>query len=213
MIVSGANAHGHDHFEDLIAASRAGRLHRADHARRYRLLALHLGLDRQAEGRRACACEPEAHQRSLCRADPWASRGRRLLFGGEAVLRLRSRQRHDLPDVGWRDHGAACRPADAGRRRGAAAQASGDDVLWRADLLCGFLASREHAERAGDEIPPLRLRRRSAAGRCRQALERDIRLRHSRRHRLDRDASHLPVECAGCHKIRHHRQAGAGLRR
>ncbi len=75
VVVSGTNAHGHDHFETLIAASRAGRLHGADHARRHRLLALHLGFDRQAEGRRACACEPETHQRSLCRTDPWPSRG------------------------------------------------------------------------------------------------------------------------------------------
>ena len=34
---------------------RAGRLHRADHLRRHGVLALHLGLHRQAEGRGACA--------------------------------------------------------------------------------------------------------------------------------------------------------------
>ena len=73
VVVSGANAHGHDRFEDLIAGCAAGGLHRADHARRHRVLALHLGLDRQAEGRGACACEPEADQRSLCRRRSSAS--------------------------------------------------------------------------------------------------------------------------------------------
>ena len=53
---------------------RAGGLHRADHARRHGVLALHLGLDRQAEGRGACACQPEAHRRSLRHAGRSASR-------------------------------------------------------------------------------------------------------------------------------------------
>ena len=87
------NAHGHKRFEDLIDGGEAGAAHRADHARRHRVLALHLGLDRQAEGRGACACRPQADQRSLRRADPRHHRERRLLFGGEAVLRLWARQR------------------------------------------------------------------------------------------------------------------------
>ncbi len=41
--------------------------------------------------------------------------GRRGLFGREAVLRLRARQRDDVSDVGRRDRGAAAGPADAGR--------------------------------------------------------------------------------------------------
>ena len=57
------------------------------------------------------------------------------LFGGEVVLRLRPRQRHDVPADGRRHHGAAGRPADAGRRRRAAAQTSGHGVLRGADLL------------------------------------------------------------------------------
>ena len=47
---------------------RAGALHRADHLRRHGVLALHLRLHRQAERRRARACQPQAHRRSLCRA-------------------------------------------------------------------------------------------------------------------------------------------------
>ena len=75
---------------------RAGRLHRADHRRRHRVLALHLGLDRQAERRGACARQPEADRRSLRHADRRHEGKRRLLFGGETVFRLRARQRHDL---------------------------------------------------------------------------------------------------------------------
>ena len=53
---------------------RAGGLHRADHRRRHRVLALHLGLDRQAERRGACARQPQAHRRSLRHADRRLSR-------------------------------------------------------------------------------------------------------------------------------------------
>ena len=88
--------------------------HRGDDARRHVLLALHLRLDRQAEGRRAYSCRSQAHRRSLCGADSRHYRERHLLFGGEAVFRLRPRQRADLPDVGGRDDGACCR---RGRRR------------------------------------------------------------------------------------------------
>ena len=42
--------------------------HRADHARRHLLLALHLGLDRQAQGRGARPRQSAAHRRPLCRA-------------------------------------------------------------------------------------------------------------------------------------------------
>ena len=62
------------------------------------------------------------------------------------------------------------------------------------------------------EAAALRLRRRSAADRSRPALERALRRRHPRRHRLDRDAAHLYQQPAGRREIRHHRQAGARLR-
>ncbi len=90
------------------------RRYRADHARRHVLLALHVGLDRQAQGRRAYARRSQAHRRSLRQADPRHRRKRYLLFGGEAVLRLWARQRADF---------SACRPAPRpcccrhGRRR------------------------------------------------------------------------------------------------
>ena len=61
-------------------------------------------------------------------------------------------------------------------------------------FYAAFLASAARAATRRDEIPLLRLRRRGAAGGRRQALARSLRRRHSRRHRLDRDAAHLPVQ-------------------
>ena len=212
VIVSGDNAQGHKRFEDLIDGAMAEAHDRADRARRHRVLALHLGLDRQAQGRGACPRRSEAHRRSLRRAVSQHHRERRLLFGGEAVLRLWARQCADLPDVGRRLHGAAAGPADAGWRRGAAAPASGHGVLRGADVLCGVPGKPRRAAARRDEIPLLRLGRRGAAGRCRQALARPLRRRHPRRHRLDRDAAHLPVQPRRRGEVRHHRQAGAGLR-
>ena len=52
----------------LIDGAMAEAADRADRARRHRVLALHLGLDRQAEGRGARPCRPEADRRSLRRA-------------------------------------------------------------------------------------------------------------------------------------------------
>jgi len=94
VVVSGANPHGYRLFEDLIGAD-----------------------------------EPEPYTAPTVADDMafWlytsGSTGRRpqgqrrCLFGGEAVLRLRPRQRHDVSAVGWRDHGVARRPADTRRRR------------------------------------------------------------------------------------------------
>ena len=125
---------------------RAGALHRADNLRRHGVLALHLGLHRQAEGRRACAREPQAHRRSLRHAGRRPEGKRRGPFGGQAVLRLRPRQRHDLPAVGRRHHRAQSRAADAGWRRRVAAQTSDHRVLRRADLLCRVPRQPDRAE-------------------------------------------------------------------
>ena len=104
---------------------------------------------RPASRRRRCMCTPtSADQRSLCRADPRHHRERRLLLGGEAVLRLWARQRDDVSAVGRRDHRAAAGPADAGRRRGAAAPASGHGVLCGADLLCRVPGESRRRRRA-----------------------------------------------------------------
>ena len=73
-----------------------GAARRAD---RRLLLALLLGLDRPAQGRRAPASRHGGDQRALRRARARRARGRRQLLGGQALLRLRARQLHDLPAV------------------------------------------------------------------------------------------------------------------
>ena len=76
-------------------------------------------------------------------------------------------------------------------------------------FYAGFLASPAAPERARGENALLRFGRRSAAARCRPALERALRRRHPRRHRLDRNAAHLPHQPARRREIRHQRQAAA----
>ena len=129
-------SHDQPRFEDLLATAETEAGDGADDPRRHLLLALHLRLDRQAEGRGAHACRPETHRRSLCRADPRHHRERHLLLGGETVLRLRSRQCADISDVGRRDHRAAGATADAGSGRRSSEKARRHDFLRRADVLC-----------------------------------------------------------------------------
>ena len=59
-----------------------------------------------------------------------------------------------------------------------------------------MLASPEPAGARGGRAAPGVVGRRGAAGRARRALQGALRRRHRRRHRLDRDAAHLPVEPA-----------------
>ena len=55
VIVSGENPHGYRLFEDVIGADEPEPYTAPTTQRRHRILALHLGLDRKAERRRACA--------------------------------------------------------------------------------------------------------------------------------------------------------------
>ena len=81
-------------------AAQAGR-HRG---RRSRLLALFVGLHRPAQGHGALARQPLLDRRALRQGRAAAARGRRLLLGGQAVLRLRPGQRADLSAERRRDH-------------------------------------------------------------------------------------------------------------
>ena len=151
---------------------------------------------RPASRRARCMCTPILKLTDDLYGTPFArhQRKRRLLLGGETVLRLWARQRADVPDVGRRDDGAAAGPADAGRRRGACCAS----IRSRCSTRCRHSMPRFSPARtrrsARGETPPLRLGRRGAAGRRRPALERALRRRHSRRPRLDRDAAHLPLQ-------------------
>ena len=89
------------------------------------------------------------------------------------------------------------RPADAGRRRRAAAPASGHAVLRGADVLRRVPCQLERAAEIGSEDPPLHFGRRSAARADRAALEGALRHRHLRRPRHHRDAAHLSDQQAG----------------
>ena len=90
---------GEVEFEAFLDAPRAARAARRDPRRRSRLLALFVRLDRPAQGDRPFARQPVLDGRALRQGDPRPARGRRLLLGGQAVLRLRARQRADLPAV------------------------------------------------------------------------------------------------------------------
>ena len=85
-------------------------------------------------------------------------------------------------------------------------------VFFAVPTFYAAFLSADPVERAALSLTQLRLRRRGAAGRRRPALARALRRRHSRRHRLDRDAPHLPLQPHGRGPLRHHRQAAAGLR-
>ena len=113
VIVSGKDAKGQLAFSEPdgqgLGAVRAG----ADDLRRHVLLAVFLRLHRLAEGHGAPALAPDPDRRAVRPAGPRHPRGRPGVFRGQAVLRLRPRQRHDLPDVGRRDGDPDGRAADA----------------------------------------------------------------------------------------------------
>ena len=128
------------------------------------LLAVFVGFDRAAEG---CGAQPSHHggdQPALRRGHARRARGRRVLFGGEAVLLLRPRQRHDLSAVDRRHGGADAGPSDAGKhlRRDRAVPAN--SVLRRSDLVCP--ADRRTAAASCRSVVGalLRFGRRGAAG-------------------------------------------------
>ena len=156
------------------AVVRGGR----DDVRRRVLLALFVGIDGRAEGHRAPAFEPRADGRALREADSRHSRGRRRVLGGEALLRLRARQRAHVSARRRRDGGADGRAADAGRGVRAPARAPADDLLRRADAVRRAARVSRRCRSANE----LALRRcvvggRGAAGGHRPALDRALRRR------------------------------------
>jgi non-ribosomal peptide synthetase component F len=67
---------------------------------------------------------------------PWHARGRRRLFGRQAVLCLRPRQRHVIPDVGRRNRDPAARAADTGQRVRDIEAVPADFLFRCADVVC-----------------------------------------------------------------------------
>ena len=74
--------------------------------------------------------------------------------------------------------------------------------------FAGMLASPHLPEAKDDSAAACLVRRRSAAGRDRRALQAPFRRRHRRRHRLDRDAAHLHLEPSRQGALRLDRLAG-----
>ena len=74
----------------LMAPHAPAKLPRTDRCRRHRLLAVFVGLDRQAEGDRAHACESVLDGRVVRQADSRRPRRRRRVLGGETFFRVRA---------------------------------------------------------------------------------------------------------------------------
>ena len=129
------------------AASGAELRGRRHLQRRDGLLALLVGLDRHAERRPPRALEPDGDGAAVRPGLPRHPRGRSHLFGGQAVLRLRSRQRHVVSHVGRRHQRAAARSADAGAGVPHAEAASADRILRRSDAVCGDAGLSRRARR------------------------------------------------------------------
>ena len=188
----------------------------ADAPRRPRLLAVLLRLDRPAQGHRPHARQPLVDGRALCPPRARPDGARCLLLRRQALLRLRPRQRPDLSALGRRQRRADGRAADPRCRVQALDRRRSGRASHRL-LRCAHRL-RRHARIAvaaaaclGEPAHVL-LGRRSAAERDRPALREPLRRRHHRRHRLDRDAAHLPLEPARRRALRHHRQASRRLR-
>ena len=103
-------------FEDVLAREQPAAVHRADPVRRGRVLDVHLRLDRRPQGRQARPHHADGGGAPDGAGRHRHPRGRRGVLGGEAVLLLRPRQRHGVPDVGRRDRPCCCRTGRRPRR-------------------------------------------------------------------------------------------------
>ena len=135
---------------------------RADPPRRHGLLALQLGLDRAAEGRRPPAPRHRDHLRDLRPAGSRHPRGRRHVLDDEAVPRLRPGQRPVLPAAVRGDRGAQRRPADAGRACSPTLREHRPTVFFSVPALYGAIVRAPGAEDAFSLGADVRVGRRAA---------------------------------------------------
>ena len=119
----------------------------ADDFRRGRVLALHFGLDRRAEGRQARPFQPDGDREADGAGRARHRRGRCRAVGGEAVLRLWARQRDVVSDVGRRDRDPVAGTADAGCDVRSDAAARSDDLLRGAVALYRAAVAPAHEPR------------------------------------------------------------------
>ena len=217
IIVVGASAErafepaGRAVLRGRAGAGRADTVHGADDVGRGRVLDVHVGLDRRSQGGAARPYQPDGDRAAHGPGHHRHPRGRRCVLGGEAVVLLRPGQCRVVSDVGGRQRRAAAGPADAAGGAGDTAPPPSDHLLCGAVALRGAAcASRDRPGRGLRPAAAVHFGRRGAAGASRRALARGRGRRHSRRHRLDRDAADLPEQPAGRHPLRIDRQAGAG---
>ena len=135
------------------------------------------------------------------------------LFGGEIVFRLRPRQCHDVSAVGRRDHGAQCR---SGRRRMASLRCCAS-IRSRYFSRCRLSTLRFLQARTRRRKVEVKIRRCISAG---EALPEEIARNWKERYGVEvsdglgtTEMLHIYLtNRSGRDQIRHHRQAGAGLR-
>ena len=137
VIVSGADGHGYPRLSEALASESDSFATAATHADEAGVLAVFVGFDRHAQGRAASAFQSRRDRGDLCPEGARDSRGRRRTVGGQAVFRLRARQRADISDVGRGHHHSQFRAADAGHHVRADEQISSQHLLRRADAVLG----------------------------------------------------------------------------
>ncbi len=156
---------------------------------------------------RAPAARHGRVRRALCQSGARHSRGRPLLQRGEALLRLRSRQRAVLSAGGGRYFHPVAGAAVARERLRDPRAPAADVVFFSAVELrrvagasprCGrdgacpvSIRSPQRGRLRPDERAPRRLRRRGATGQRLPSLPRTLRRRDPRRHRLHRMPAHV----------------------
>ena len=180
------------------------------------LLALFVGLDRRAEGHHPRAREPRCRRpsctRSRCSAfarDDVVFSAAKLFFAyglGNALTFPMA--------VGATAILMAERPTPAAVFKRLAREHQPTIFYGVPTLYAALLASADICRSSDDvALRVVHVGRRGAAGRTSaSAGPSALRRRNPRRHRLDRDAAHLPVEPARRGSLRHDRRAGARLR-
>ena len=201
-------------FEATIAATKPSDEVADDDVRRRRVLALLVGLDGRAEGRDPPAVASRADRRALRRGACSAIREDDVVFSAAKLFfayGLGNAMTFPL-HVGATAVLMAERPTPAAVMR-TLAKHKPTIFCGVPTLFASILADRSLADVEGlAEAAREHLGGRGAPEAHGRELARALRHRHPRRHRLDGDAPHLPVEPSRRRALRHLGQAGARLR-
>ena len=180
---------------------------------RSRVLALLVGPDRPSQGRGPPAARHGGVRRDLLEGVPRHDRRSSHRLGGQALLRLRDGQQHDLPAPGGRPGRAVPAPAHARGDVRADPPPPAHALLRGTHALRGDAAGEGGREALRPLVPaPLRLGGGGAARGALPPLAGALRGGDPRRHRHHRDPPHLPLEPAGPRPPRLDGPGGAGLR-